>query len=120
MADFGETARCSDPAGLTNELDSQLYTDLQFGWAPEDLFGGGWSFAVGVQNLTDESPPVCFSCDLNSLDGTIYPIAGQFWYLRATFTELTAASPSWRRKAPARGLFFARRRPRLGAPARAI
>ena len=84
VADFGETARCSDPVGLTNELDSQLYTDLQFGWAPEDLFGGGWSFAVGVQNLTDESPPVCFSCDLNSLDGTIYPIAGQFWYLRAT------------------------------------
>ncbi len=87
VADFGETARCSDPVGLTNELDSQLYTDLQFGWAPEDLFGGGWSFAVGVQNLTDESPPVCFSCDLNSLDGTIYPIAGQFWYLRATLTN---------------------------------
>ncbi|MGH8243606.1 MAG: TonB-dependent receptor, partial [Steroidobacteraceae bacterium] len=83
VIDFGETARCSDPVGLTNELDSQLYTDLQFGWQPENLFGGGWSFAVGVQNLTDESPPICFSCDLNSLDGTIYPIAGQFWYVRA-------------------------------------
>ena len=71
--------------GLTNKLDSQLYTDLQVGWAPEDLFGGGWSFAVGVQNLTDEEPPICFSCDLNSLDGTLYPIAGQFWYLRASF-----------------------------------
>jgi iron complex outermembrane receptor protein len=69
----------------TNKLDSQLYTDLQFGWQPEDMFGGGWSFAVGVQNLTDEEPPICYSCDLNSLDGTIYPIAGQFWYLRASF-----------------------------------
>jgi iron complex outermembrane receptor protein len=85
VADFGLTDFCSDPAGLTNKLDSQLYTDVQFGWQPEDLFGGGWSFAVGVQNLTDEEPPVCFSCDLNSLDGTIYPIAGQFWYLRASF-----------------------------------
>jgi iron complex outermembrane recepter protein len=85
VADFGQTAFCSDPAGLTNKLDSQLYTDLQFGWQPDDLFGGGWSFAVGVQNLTDEEPPICFSCDLNSLDGTIYPIAGQFWYLRASF-----------------------------------
>jgi iron complex outermembrane receptor protein len=80
---------CSNAPDLTvpgtNKLDSQLYTDLQFGWAPEDLFGGGWRFAVGVQNLTDEEPPICFSCDLNSLDGTIYPIAGQFWYLRASF-----------------------------------
>jgi iron complex outermembrane receptor protein len=85
VADFGLTDLCSDPAGLTNKLDSQLYTDLQFGWAPDDLFGGGWKFAVGVQNLTDEEPPICYSCDLNSLDGTIYPIAGQFWYLRASF-----------------------------------
>ena len=90
MADFGlndpaTTNLCSDPAGVTNELDSQFYTDLQVGWAPADLFGGGWSFAVGVQNLTDESPPVCYSCDLNSLDGTLYPIAGQFWYIRAAF-----------------------------------
>jgi iron complex outermembrane receptor protein len=85
VADFGLTDLCSDPAGLTNKLDSQLYADLQFGWQPEDMFGGGWSFAVGVQNLTDEEPPICFSCDLNSLDGTIYPIAGQFWYLRASF-----------------------------------
>ncbi len=85
VADFGQTAFCSDPVGLTNKLDSQLYTDVQFGWAPEELFGGGWKFAVGVQNLTDEEPPICFSCDLNSLDGTLYPIAGQFWYLRASF-----------------------------------
>ena len=85
VADFGLTDFCSDPAGGTNKLDSQLYTDLQFGWSPSDLFGGGWSFALGVQNLTDEDPPICFSCDLNSLDGTIYPIAGQFWYVRAQF-----------------------------------
>jgi iron complex outermembrane receptor protein len=80
---------CSNSPDLavpgTNKLDSQLYTDLQVAWQPEDLFGGGWSFAVGVQNLTDEEPPICYSCDLNSLDGTIYPIAGQFWYLRVAF-----------------------------------
>jgi iron complex outermembrane receptor protein len=85
VADFGLTDLCSDPAGGTNELDSQLYTDLQFAWAPEDLFGGGWNFALGVQNLTDEKPPICFSCDLNSLDGTIYPIEGPFWYARVQF-----------------------------------
>jgi iron complex outermembrane receptor protein len=85
VADFGDpiTDFCSTPT--TNNLGSQLYSDLQFSWAPEDLFGGGWTFSLGVNNLTDESPPICYSCDLNSLDGTIYPIAGQFWYLRAAF-----------------------------------
>ena len=87
VADFGLTDLCSDPAGLTNKLDSQFYTDLQVAWAPEELFGGGWNFAVGVQNLTDEKPPICFSCDLNSMDGTIYPIEGQFWYVRVQFVN---------------------------------
>ena len=69
----------------TNELDSQLYTDLQVAWHPTELFGGGWSFAAGVQNLTNETPPPCYSCDLNSMDGTLYPIEGQFWYVRVAF-----------------------------------
>ncbi len=69
----------------TNKLDSVIYTDLQVAWSPENLFGGGWTFAVGVNNLFDEKPPICFSCDLNSLDGTIYPISGAFMYLRASF-----------------------------------
>ena len=57
----------------------------QVGWSPEELFGGGWSFAVGVNNLFDERPPPCYSCDLNSLSGTIHSIGGTFWYLRASF-----------------------------------
>jgi len=83
VADFGLTDFCTTPT--TNKLDSVLYTDLQVSWAPEDLFGGGWSFALGVNNLLDEEPPICFSCDLNSLDGTIYPISGAFWYVRVAF-----------------------------------
>jgi iron complex outermembrane receptor protein len=85
VADFGLTDLCSDPDGLTNKLDSVVYTDMQVSWEPEELFGGGWSFALGVNNLFDEKPPVCFSCDLNSLDGTLYQIASPFWYLRASF-----------------------------------
>ncbi|MGH8223466.1 MAG: hypothetical protein ACREQZ_10890, partial [Woeseiaceae bacterium] len=100
VSDFGETVNLCDGPLVTvtppppdepfqireiNHLDSVVYTDLQLSWSPEDLFGGGWSFAVGVNNLLDEEPPICFSCDLNSLDGTIYPIAGAFWYLRASF-----------------------------------
>jgi iron complex outermembrane receptor protein len=66
-----------------NDLDSVLYTDMQVSWQPSAFQDGNWTFTVGVNNLLDEGPPICYSCDLNSLDGTLYPIGGQFWYLRA-------------------------------------
>ena len=84
VADFELTEFCSNGPD-TNKLDSVVYVDTQVNWKPESLLGGGWTFTAGVNNLFDEEPPVCYSCDLNSLDGTIYPIAGQFWYLRAVF-----------------------------------
>jgi iron complex outermembrane receptor protein len=92
VSDFGlENDLCNGPLvdGIrtTNKMDSVIYTDAQATWAPEDLFGGGWSFSVGVNNLLDEDYPLCYSCDLNSLSGTIYPIQGQFWYLRAVFEK---------------------------------
>jgi iron complex outermembrane recepter protein len=68
-----------------NHLGSVLYTDMQVTWQPQGFQDGKWTFAAGVNNLLDEKPPICYSCDLNSLDGTLYPIAGQFWYLRAVF-----------------------------------
>jgi len=84
VADFGQTQLCSgDPD--TNKLDSVLYTDTQVSWNPSGFQDGNWTFALGINNLFDERPPICFSCDLNSLDGTLYPIGGQFWYLRANF-----------------------------------
>ena len=83
VADFAPELCSNSP--VSNELDSVIYTDLQVSWAPAQFFDGDWTFTVGVNNLLNEEPPVCFSCDLNSLDGTLYPIEGQFWYLRAIF-----------------------------------
>ena len=84
VPDFGDPSFCSN-GPETNELDSVIYTDVQVSWAPSQFLDGNWTFTVGVNNLLDEEPPICFSCDLNSLDGTLYPIAGPFWYLRAIF-----------------------------------
>ncbi len=75
------------PTRTTNKLDSMIYTDMQVSWSPQELFGGGWTFAFGVNNLFDERPPACYSCDLNSLSGTIHQIGGEFWYLRAVFEK---------------------------------
>ena len=67
---------CSNGPGRRNELDSVIYTDVQVSWAPAQFFDGDWTFTVGVNNLLNEEPPICFSCDLNSLDGTLYPDRG--------------------------------------------
>jgi iron complex outermembrane receptor protein len=84
VADFEQTQFCSNGPD-TNELGSRLYTDTQVSWTPAGLQDGAWTFTLGIDNLFNEKPPICYSCDLNSLDGTLYPIAGQFWYVRAIF-----------------------------------
>jgi iron complex outermembrane receptor protein len=84
VADFEQTQFCSNGPD-TNKLGSVLYTDVQLSWNPSGFNNGNWTFTAGVNNLFNEKPPICYSCDLNSLDGTLYAIAGQFWYLRAIF-----------------------------------
>jgi len=37
---------------------------------------------VGVNNLLNQDPPFCFSCALNSFDGSTYDAPGVFWYGR--------------------------------------
>ncbi len=74
---------CSNSTGSppTNEMDATTYVDLQGSWTPGGL-GGGWTFTLGINNVFDEDPPFCFSCELNSFDGSAYDIPGLFWYGR--------------------------------------
>jgi iron complex outermembrane receptor protein len=70
-----------DDSLSTNKMDAINYIDAQVNWAPTQL--NGWTFTLGVNNLTDEDPPFCFSCALNSFDGSTYDIPGVFYYARA-------------------------------------
>lgn len=75
-------AVCSDPATSTNVLDATTYHDLQAGYKFDWL--RGLKFVVGVNNVTDEDPPICLSCSLNGYDASTYDIpGGRFWYVRA-------------------------------------
>lgn len=78
----GATDVCSDPGNRLNELDSKVFTDLQLSWTPS-AFEQKLQVAIGVNNLFDEDPPPCLSCDLNNYDGTIYPVPGQYFHARA-------------------------------------
>jgi iron complex outermembrane receptor protein len=74
-----ETANGNSP------IDSIAYWDVQLRWEPTNIAGGHVQFALGVNNLTDEATPGCFSCDVNNMDPTLYDIPGRFGYLRVAY-----------------------------------
>ncbi len=74
---------CSDAAGATNKIEEKVFTDFQVSWAPTRFEQRG-KLTFGVNNVFDTDIPFCFSCDLNSFDGTLYPIPGRFFYGRVS------------------------------------
>lgn len=76
---------CSDPARLLNKLDSKVFTDLRVSWTPP-IFDQQLNVAIGVNNLLDEDPPPCLSCDLNNFEGTLYPVPGRFFHARVALS----------------------------------
>jgi len=74
----------SDVEEPGNTLDSIFYLDLQARYTPawlEDQV----VFSLGVNNVTDEDPPGCFSCGLNNFDPTTYDPPGTFAYFRIAY-----------------------------------
>ncbi len=68
-----------------NKLDATTYNDLQAIYSPQNFGGGGWEFALGVNNIFDEDPPLSQEASLNGYTASVYdPPGSQFWYLRAT------------------------------------
>lgn len=84
VSDFGFSNLCSTPT--ENKIDDKIYTDLQVSWQPEHG-QGNWTIQGGIQNLFDTDTPICFSCDLNSFDGTLHPISGLFYYARVSYSR---------------------------------
>jgi iron complex outermembrane receptor protein len=82
LYDYEVEGLCSDPGAGLNAMDEKVFTDLQVMWSPA-VFDEKAQFSVGVNNVLNEDPPPCFSCDLNNYDGTIYPVPGRFVHARA-------------------------------------
>ena len=82
VSDFGFSNLCTTPT--INELDAKLYTDVQVSWSPSER-DDRWTVQAGIENMFDVSTPICFSCDLNSFDGTLHPISGRYIYARISF-----------------------------------
>ena len=78
---------CSNPNAddtkSTNKLGVTVYNDVQMVWSPE--FDRRLAITAGVNNFLNRAPPNCYSCSLNSFEGTTYDVPGIFGYLSATF-----------------------------------
>ena len=83
---LGGLGLCSDEANELNEIDSTFYLDLQGNWRPGAL-SDQLMLTFGINNVTNEDPPPCFSCALNGFDATTYDVPGVFWYARATWSS---------------------------------
>ena len=64
-----------------HRIPSAIYSDIQVTWSPS-RWDNNVSLTLGVNNVFDTDIPVCLTCDLNSFDGTLHPIPGQFGYAR--------------------------------------
>jgi iron complex outermembrane receptor protein len=88
---FGATATARyisevDEASAPNTLSAVTYLDLQGRWTPAVL-NDRITIALGVNNLTDEDPPGCFTCGLNNFDPTTYDPPGRFGYIRFSYRQ---------------------------------
>lgn len=75
-----------DETGAANTLDAVTYWDLQARWTPAVL-DERITLALGINNVTDEDPPGCFTCGLNNFDPTTYDAPGRFGYLRISYRQ---------------------------------
>lgn len=67
----------------SSELNHALYTDIEASWAPRGWLDGGLTFTLGVNNLLEKQPRVCYPCGPEALTGSADPAAsGQYYYAR--------------------------------------
>lgn len=66
-----------------HKVRSRVYHDVQATYALEQYNA---QFALGINNLLNEDPPVSYSAFANSYDGRTYDVPGIFPYVRATMS----------------------------------
>ncbi|HLU05466.1 MAG TPA: TonB-dependent receptor [Woeseiaceae bacterium] len=67
-------------------LDSALFTDVQVRWTPQ-FADNALTLAVGVNNVLDEDPPVCFPCGVIGMSIVAHDLPGRVGYVRFTYEQ---------------------------------
>ncbi|NNF50107.1 MAG: TonB-dependent receptor [Woeseiaceae bacterium] len=67
-----------------SNLDSAMFTDLRLSYNP-DIMGDALTFTLGLNNVLDEDPPVCFPCGVIGLSTVSHDLPGRVGYLKVTY-----------------------------------
>lgn len=67
-------------------LDSALFTDVQVRYTP-DFADNALTVALGVNNVLDEDPPVCFPCGVIGMSLVAHDLPGRVGYLRVSYQQ---------------------------------
>ncbi|MGH8167739.1 MAG: TonB-dependent receptor domain-containing protein, partial [Woeseiaceae bacterium] len=67
-------------------LDSALFTDVQVRYTP-GFADEALTFAVGINNVLDEEPPVCFPCGVIGMSLVAHDLPGRVGYLRVSYQQ---------------------------------
>lgn len=80
-----ENSDCSVEDALSRKIDMNVTADLFFGYALKST-AGATSLTVGINNLTDQDPPLIYSGFLANSDASTYDYLGRYFYTRLTHT----------------------------------
>ncbi len=67
-----------------HELSSTIYNDVQVAWT-KAFNVENFKLSLGINNVFDEDPPVCYTCSLNGYDAGTYDLPGMFWAVTAKY-----------------------------------
>lgn len=67
-------------------LDSALFTDVQVRYTPA-FADDALTVALGVNNVLDEEPPVCFPCGVIGMSLVAHDLPGRVGYLRVSYEQ---------------------------------
>ncbi len=61
-----------------------MFTDLQVRYNPA-FADDAMTIAIGLNNVFDEDPPVCFPCDVIGMSNVVHDLPGTVGYIRVTY-----------------------------------
>lgn len=65
-------------------VDSALFTDLRVSYTP-DIADDALTIALGINNVLDEDPPICFPCGVIGMSQVVHDLPGSVGYLSVTY-----------------------------------
>jgi outer membrane receptor protein involved in Fe transport len=68
----------------THSIAVRVYNDARVSWNP--AFDNRLAGNVGVNNLFNVDPPLCYSCARNGFNGWTWDVPGVFAYISAAYT----------------------------------